>query len=71
MTKFEKFLLGLTMKQYLEFHHRVMNEVKGMNQCPITAQTFRNWRDGKCEPAPEKREQLDKIAFDVVGKSIW
>lgn len=71
MTKFRQFCLELNLGLYHEFKLRVMNEVKGMEGCPITAQTFRNWRDGRCEPADDKRDQLNKIAIDVTGRPIY
>lgn len=70
MTKLNKkkemkeFIENLTMREYEQFRKRVMNELN------VTRNAFANWKAGQC-PAKRYREQLNAIAQEITGKTIF
>jgi hypothetical protein len=60
----KEFINNLTVRQYEIFRMRVMLELN------VTRNAFANWKAGKL-PAKRYREQLNAIAKEITGKTIF
>lgn len=77
MTKFQQFINTLNIAEYRVFRSECLKQIVGQRDCPITAQTFSNWENGKCEPDIDtlrginRREEVDRIAFSLFGRKVY
>ena len=60
----KEFIENLTMREYEMFRKRVMLELN------VTRNAFANWKAGHL-PAKRYREQLNAIAQEITGKTIF
>lgn len=60
----KEFIDNLTMREYEQFRRRVMSQLN------VTRNAFANWKAGQL-PAKRYREQLNVIAKEITGKTIF
>lgn len=58
------FIETITVREYELFRRRVMSELN------VTRTAFANWKAGQL-PAKRYREQLNAIAQEITGKTIF
>lgn len=67
MTQFQQFVSKIEHGKYKAFRDAILQRLTPR----ICDQTFRNWERGVYEPDPTRREAINAIAVEVIGKPVF